>query len=589
MLKELQVKNFAIIDDAVVKFEKGLNILTGETGAGKTLIIEAINLLIGERAESTLIRENEEKLIVQGYFDFSKNKKALNFLIKEKLIEPDDKGEDIVISREVNRVGRNRSFINGVFTQVSTLKKLGGYFIDIHGQHDHQYLLETSTHIEVVDKFGKGDLENIKKNYKDSLKNYINIKEKLEKLINLKNEKDERLFDLKYRLDEIEKLNLGENDEIDLENELRVLKNYEKIYNLSSECINIIKGAGDDITSFEDNAAVIEKNFVDLSKIDTRFKKYIEEISSVVVLVDEISHFLKTYTEDLEYSSDRIDYIHERLYKINEIKKKYNIDFLSIKKLCEKLREEINNFESIDKEIEKKQAEFDKGKDIVIENAVNLSEFRKKVIENLEEDISRELLDLNFKSVIFKVLSNYIKGDNGVVINSEKVKLGDNGIDNIEFLISLNLGESMKPLRKIISGGEISRIMLALKSIISSVDNITTMIFDEIDAGIGGETSVIIGKKLYKISKNCQVVCITHLPQIASFSNTHYFIDKFIEKNRTKIKIRKLDNNGKIKEISRMSSGSEESDISILHAEELLEKSNRIKKELIGEQIKIGN
>jgi DNA repair protein RecN (Recombination protein N) len=589
MLKELQVKNFAIIDDAVVKFEKGLNILTGETGAGKTLIIEAINLLIGERAESTLIRENEEKLIVQGYFDFSKNKKALNFLIKEKLIEPDDKGEDIVISREVNRVGRNRSFINGVFTQVSTLKKLGGYFIDIHGQHDHQYLLETSTHIEVVDKFGKGDLENIKKNYKDSLKNYINIKEKLEKLINLKNEKDERLFDLKYRLDEIEKLNLGENDEIDLENELRVLKNYEKIYNLSSECINIIKGAGDDITSFEDNAAVIEKNFVDLSKIDTRFKKYIEEISSVVVLVDEISHFLKTYTEDLEYSSDRIDYIHERLYKINEIKKKYNIDFLSIKKLCEKLREEINNFESIDKEIEKKQAEFDKGKDIVIENAVNLSEFRKKVIAGLEEDISRELLDLNFKSVIFKVLSNYIKGDNGVVINSEKVKLGDNGIDNIEFLISLNLGESMKPLRKIISGGEISRIMLALKSIISSVDNITTMIFDEIDAGIGGETSVIIGKKLYKISKNCQVVCITHLPQIASFSNTHYFIDKFIEKNRTKIKIRKLDNNGKIKEISRMSSGSEESDISILHAEELLEKSNRIKKELIGEQIKIGN
>jgi len=588
MLKELQVKNFAIIDDAVVKFEKGLNILTGETGAGKTLIIEAINLLIGERAESTLIRENEEKLIVQGYFDFSKNKEALNFLTKEKLIEPDDKGEDIVISREVNKVGRNRSFINGVFTQVSTLKKLGGYFIDIHGQHDHQYLLESSTHIEVVDKFGKGDLENIKKNYKDNLKSYINIKEELEKLTNLKNEKDERLFDLKYRLDEIEKLNLDENEEIDLENELRVLKNYEKIYNLSSECINIIKGSGDDITSFEDNAAVIEKNFIDLSKIDIKFKKYIEEISSVVVLVDEINHFLKTYIEDLEYSSERMDYIHERLYKINEIKKKYNIDFLSIKKLCEKLREEINNFESIDKEIKKKQVEFDKVKDIVIENAVDLSESRKKVIAGLEEDISRELLELNFKSVIFKALSNYIKGDNSIEINSEKIKLGNNGIDDIEFLISLNLGESMKPLRKIISGGEISRIMLALKSIISSVDNITTMIFDEIDAGIGGETSVVIGKKLYKISKNCQVICITHLPQIASFSNAHYFIDKFIEKNRTKIKINKLEGNGKIKEISRMLSGSEESDISILHAGELLEKSNRIKKELIGEQIKIG-
>jgi len=379
------------------------------------------------------------------------------------------------------------------------LKKLGGYFIDIHGQHDHQYLLESSTHIEVIDKFGKGDLENIKKNYKDSLKNYINIKEELEKLLNLKNEKNERLFDLKYRLDEIEKLNLGENEEVDLENELRVLKNYEKIYNLSSECINIIKGAGDDITSFEDNAAIIEKNFIDLSKIDTKFNKYIEEISSIVVFVNEINHFLKTYIEDLEYSSERMDYIHERLYKINEIKKKYNIDFLSIKKLCEKLREEINNFESIDKEIEKKQVEFDKSKNIVIKNAVNLSEFRKKVIENLEKDISCELLDLNFKSVIFKALSNYVKGDNGVTINSEKVKLGNNGIDDIEFLISLNLGESMKPLRKIISGGEISRIMLALKSIISSVDNITTMIFDEIDAGIGGETSVVIGKKLYKI------------------------------------------------------------------------------------------
>jgi len=221
MLKELQVKNFAIIDDVKIKFEEGLNILTGETGAGKTLIIEAINLLIGERADSNLIRSSEEKLLVQGFFDFGNNQEVINFLRNENIIAEDDPVDDIVISREVNKKGKNRAFINGIFTQISTLKKLSSYFIDIHGQHDHQYLLEPKTHIEIVDRMGKEELKNIKDQYKNTLNDYLSKREELLQLEKLQEEKEKTLLDLKYKLNEIENLNIEENEEEELENSSR--------------------------------------------------------------------------------------------------------------------------------------------------------------------------------------------------------------------------------------------------------------------------------------------------------------------------------------------------------------------------------
>ncbi|MBE3089726.1 MAG: DNA repair protein RecN [Actinobacteria bacterium] len=597
MLKELQVRNFAVIDDVTVKFGNGLNILTGETGAGKTLIIEAINLLIGERADSDLIRENEEKLIVQGYFDFSKNEKVLNFLKDENILYENDSTDDIVISREVNKLGKNRAFINGIFTQVSTLKNLGKNFLDLHGQHDHQSLLDEDTHIDIIDSFGKLDVKNIKLQYQKSYKNFINAKKQMDELLKKQVEKEIRLSDLKYRLDEIEKLKFKENEEEELENEKNVLKNYEKIYNLCSHSISLLNGTETANcqtrqAALIDDLALLNKSVSDLFQIDRRFIKFNEDVENLNLVLGELNRYLNSYIGELEFSAERLDEIQERLYKISELKRKYNKSLPEIILYILELREEINNFENLDNEIEIKKKDFEITRDVLKENALELSEIRNKIIKIVEDEIRLELENLNLKTAEFKINNTYIQAENNSMaleIDGQTVRFGQNGIDSIEFLISLNLGESVKPLRKIASGGEISRIMLALKSIISGMDNISTMVFDEIDTGIGGATAIAVGKKLHKISKNCQVICITHLPQIAAFSDHHYFIDKFEENGRTKIKITKLDNSKKVKELSRMLSGMEESNISIMHAEELLEQTKRIKKDLMEEKIKIGN
>ena len=597
MLKELQVRNFAVIDDVTVKFGNGLNILTGETGAGKTLIIEAINLLIGERADSDFIRENEEKLIVQGYFDFSKNEKVLNFLKDENILYENDSADDIVISREVNRLGKNRAFINGIFTQVSTLKNLGKNFLDLHGQHDHQSLLDEDTHIDIIDSFGKADVKNIKLQYQKSYKNFINTKKQMDELLKKQVEKEIRLSDLKYRLDEIEKLKLKENEEEELANEKNVLKNYEKIYNLCSHSISLLNGT--ETANFQtrqaaliDDLALLKKSVSDLFQIDRRFIKFNEDVENLNLMLGELNRYLNSYIGELEFSAERLDEIQERLYKISELKRKYNKNLPEIILYILEIREEINNFENLDNEIEIKKKDFEITRDILKENARQLSQVRNQIIKILEDEIKLELENLNLKTAEFKISNAYTQVENNswaLEIDGQTVRFGQNGIDSIEFLISLNLGESVKPLRKIASGGEISRIMLALKSIISGMDNISTMVFDEIDTGIGGATAIVVGKKLHKISKNCQVVCITHLPQIAAFSDHHYFIDKFEENSRTKIKITKLDNSKQVKELSRMLSGMEESSISIMHAEELLEQTKRMKKDLMEEKIKIGN
>ena len=579
MLKELQVKNFAIIDDAKIKFSSGLNILTGETGAGKTLIIEAMNLLIGERADSSLIRENEESLLVQGFFDFSGNTQVQDFLLKEGFIESGDNTDDIAISRELNRNGRNRAFINGIFTQANNLKVLGKFFIDIHGQHDHQYLLEQKTHLNIIDRLGKLKLLELKNEYNIELENYLEEKKQIDELKQLQLRKIERLEDLKFRLKEIEELSLKENEDEALENEKNILKNSEKIFQYSNECLKLLNGDENQGLSLIDASVLLLKNLNELLIIDKNLSKFIEELSGFSTSLDELNRYLNSYIIDFEFSPRKLESIQERIFTINEIKKKYNMQITDLLDYANKLKEEIISFEEIDGTIDLKLKNFENSRNIVLDKAIKLSGYRKEIIKNFEAQIKKELLDLSFKSVKFEVEARYINGDDALT-NGTSIRFTKNGIDDLEFLISLNIGESLKSLNKVASGGEISRIMLALKSIISKVDNINTMVFDEIDTGIGGETAAIVGEKLFKISENKQVICITHLAQIACFADRHLFINKYIEKNKTKINISILTEQEKIQEISRMLSGRKESDISLMHAEELINQSINLKVKL---------
>ena len=582
MLKELQVKNFALIDDITVSFGRGLNILSGETGAGKTLIIEAINMLLGERADNDLIRESEEKLIVQGYFDLNNSDKSIKFLKESGFIADEDSCEDIVITREVSRQGRNRAFINGIFTQVSALKNLGECFLDLHGQHDHQYLLEPETHLGIIDNFGKIEISESKREYEIAYIGLVEAKKEITTLKKLQSDRDLRLEDLRFKVNEIEKLDLRPDEEAVLENERNVLKNYERIYNLCINTIDILNSQKDETVPLIDSIAAINKNIDELSKIDRNYEKYASELDSLSVILSELNKFIMDYTDNLQYSTEKLDSIQERLFAISEIKRKYNMEIDQIRTYMEKLKVEISNFESLEDEIEKKLKQYDLLKKDLTEKALMLSEKRKIAIKLIERLVIDELLELNFKSASFQVKSSWLPETTGgsiiLEINGMHVKAMPNGIDDIEFLISLNEGESVKPLSKVASGGEISRIMLALKTIVSGIDNIISMVFDEIDSGIGGNTAIIVGKKLYNISVKCQVICITHLPQIAAFADNHYFIDKVFEKGRTKITIQSLDSETKIKELSRMLSGMAESEISLKHAVELIEETNKIKK-----------
>jgi len=579
MLKELQLKNFALIDDAKIKFSKGLNILTGETGAGKTLIIEAINLLIGERADLSLIREKEESLLVQGFFDFSGNEQVKKFLIDEGFIDDSDSVDDIVISRELNKSGKNRAFINGIFTQINNLKALGKLFIDIHGQHDHQYLLDQKVHINIIDKLGKEKLDEIKNEYIHELDNYLNEKKQIEQLLKLQSEKTKKLEDLKFRLKELEELNLKEHEDEILENEKSILKNSEKIFQYSAESLKLLNGDEDQPYSLIDSLSLLLRNLRQIVEFDKNINKFIDEVSNLEAIFNELNHYLKNYVVDFEFSPKKLEMVQERIFTINEIKKKYNMEIAELLNYTDKLKEEISNFEDIDNTIDLRLKNLETLKNNLKQKALKLSKYRKEIIEDFEHKIKKELLDLNFKSVKFEVNSYYINGEDDFV-DDVGIKFTRNGIDDLEFLISLNPGESLKSLIKVASGGEISRIMLALKSIISDIDNIDVMVFDEIDTGIGGETAIVVGEKLYKISSNKQVICITHLAQIASFADNHLFINKYVEKNKTKVNISVLNSKEKIIEISRMISGRKDSDISLKHAEELINQSVDIKNNL---------
>ncbi len=599
MLKELQIKNFAIIDDVTVYFSDGLNVLTGETGAGKTLIVEAINILIGERANSELIRDGQDKLIVQGFFDLTKSKKARDFLIKENLADSQDDFSDITITREVNRLGKNRAYINGIFTQVSNLKKLGSIFLDLHGQHDHQYLLDWQTHIDIIDSFGRENLLTSLEDYKLLYNKYLEIIKELNRLLKLQKEKEIKTEDIKFRINELEKLNLKENEEQELEQQKNILRNYEKIHLLCNESIMLLNGDNQTPNSLIDNLSQLCKNIEQLFQIDNKFERFYTDILNLQSLLSELDIYIKSYVSNLEFSSEKLDWIQDRLFKISEIKRKYNMSIKQVKEYLNKLKNDLENFENLDVVINKKKEEFKLLKEKLTACAINLSNQRENTIKVFKEEVTKQLKELNFKSVEFNIkhdLTFDSSEENSAIninVNNQKVKPHPNGIDIIEFLISLNVGESAKPLSKIASGGEISRIMLALKSIISGIDNIITMIFDEIDVGIGGMSALIVGKKLYNISSRCQVICITHLPQIAAFADTHYYIDKVVEFNRTKININLLNQKDKrIKEISRMLSGLTESEISFKHAEELLNEVNRIKNNLNDKNLKglkIGN
>lgn len=550
MLRELRLNNLAIIKNLDLEFNEGLISLTGETGAGKSIILDGISLLIGERSNLEMIRTGEESLFAEGVFDLSEvQKEKLNKLGFE--IEDDE----LIISRYFYRNSKSKITVNGMRMTVSKLKELMRNVLDLVGQHEHQYLLNKNYHLGLLDRFLDKNGQELAKEIRNNVSSLKTINKKIEEIETEKFRIMEKKDILEFQSNEIANLSLKENEDNELEEEYKILFNAGKI---SEKLENSIQRLKEGEYSVINSLGKIKKNLEQLSDISETYSELKEKIENIIYEVDDIGYSLEDMVENVESDDVRLEKVISRIDEINKLKLKYGSTIEEILAFREENEKKLSliKFENNELEVLKKEKE-EKTK-LYFENSQKLREIRKKVAEKLEKTINVQLKDLNMANSKFKVAF------------SEKTVISSKGMDDVEFMMVTNLGENYKPLAKIASGGEISRIMLALKTVFSSVDNISVLIFDEIDTGISGETVRKVAEKLKELSRTVQVICVTHSPQIAGKSNQQFFIKKEIENNVTETKVRELNTDERIREIARIISGDNITETSIEHAKEIM-------------------
>ncbi len=559
----------ALIKELNIEFEERLNVLTGETGAGKSIIIEAIDLILGGYAASDLIRDGEDSLMVEGLFLLTPQEKELISNLNSDVEIVDEEGV-LLIRREVNKKGRNKCLVNQRLINLSTLQEIGKFLVDLHGQHDHQSLLDPSKHIDLVDNLG-GD--KIIKYRKELFDNYRRWREKNKKLFQLLKDKEENLKKidfLKFQLEEIDKTSLVKGEDKVLEEEEMVLKNAEKIIETMEKANFILYEGGTEQSSVRDSLNKVSTNLGEISSLDRRIEKIRENLKEVCYQFEDIVNEIVKYKDGIDLDSQKLKEVEERLNLINNLKSKYGSTIEEILQYRQKMYKELEAIDYSEDKVKKLKEEVNSLENVISSISHNLSIKRRKIAEDLEKMVVRELEDLNMKRCQFKVSINSYEDDNGIEVDSKKYKIGPKGIDDIEFMISPNVGEKLRPLARIISGGEVSRIMLALKSILSEVDQVPTLIFDEIDSGVGARLGGVIAQKLKILSEKRQVICVTHLPQIACRAGRHFYIEKYTLNDQTGIRLIEMKGEERVKEIARMLDGSQMSDITIQHAQKML-------------------
>lgn len=564
MLTSLEIKDYALIENIHVEFENGLNIITGETGAGKSILIGALGLLLGERASTETVRKGSQKSIIEGFFEVGKNKKVLQLLDENNI----DVNEELIVRREISTKGSNRCFINDTPVQLSMIKQIGNLLIDLHGQHDHQSLLREETHIDFLDEFCqiekdlekytqlKNELFSITKEIKSLKQNEKSIKEKSE--LN------------QFQLKEISAVDPQKNEDEVLDRELNILENSERLF---SESNQIYEAIYESENSAYDLITTIKNNIVDISRIDELVKEKLVDINSALELLREVGDYFRDYKDKLEIDPERIDEVRDRVGAIYMLKKKYGGSLERVLEYKNKIEEELNISGNFSEKIEELNKKANKKREEVKSVAFLLSEKRKKKAKLIEKEIIKTLSFLGINDSTFEIKFSFEKDDsteNFILVGKDKIALNTKGIDNIEFYISTNLGEDLKPLSKTASGGEISRVMLAIKSVLAKTEKLPLLIFDEIDTGVSGRIAQKVGEVLKDLSKTHQIISITHLPQIAAFANHHYSVQKQKSNSRVVSSIIKLEQKDQVEEIAKLISGEEISDAALESAKQLM-------------------
>ncbi|MFW6138524.1 MAG: DNA repair protein RecN [Spirochaetota bacterium] len=564
MLKELYIKNYALIDELTVPFSEKLTVLTGETGAGKSIIIGALGLILGEKARTSNIRSGKDTCVVEGRIEVPAGH-PIHSILLQKGIEGEE-GTGIVVRRIITRSGTSKCFVNGLQVAVKDLQEITGALFDIHGQHEHQSLLNVKNHLFLLDQYGKlhQDLEA----YRSRFRKIEELKKQIEEHTMDEKQKQRRMDILEYSINEIEQAELKEGEDEELEKEYRVLKNYEQLH-------SAVSGAYDSLKLNEYSAlAMLESAIYGLS----RARDYAEEIDRLVgelenarPVIEDIAYSLKHYIDGIEYQPGKIDKIQSRIVQIKGLKKKYGDSISEILEYKDRCQQELMSLQTNEETIRSLNQKLDQEIMEAKKLAVELSARRRVCAHAMEESVMKELYYLSMDKARFKVNIWYHQNDQGEVeVDGKRYRLHPHGLDSIEFLISANKGEPLLPLKGVASGGELSRIMLAIKTVLGNADPVLSFVFDEIDSGIGGKVAWAVGNRLRELSRLKQTLCVTHQAQIASRGDMNIRVEKLSRDNRSITSVKVLSKDEKVSEVARMISGKSVSEPALKQAHEMI-------------------
>ena len=552
MIKSLYIKDFALIDELDVQFEEGLNILTGQTGAGKSIIIGALNMILGERADTDVIRQGADKAISEATIEIGQDP-FLADLLEENAVEY---SAELILRREIRQKG-SRAFINDTPVNIAVLKRVGDQLVDLHGQHDHQMLLNDEHHMDVIDRFES--VQPVLTSYRTEYEKMKGLQKELRDLNRRERELKEKTELYQFQVQELEAAELDAYEEEELESEMNLLDNAEDLDQKAAAIAEI--GNGDDVSLME-MLNTIKLHLEDMSRIEPEFETYLQEVNTARISIQEAVNFAERYRNGIEFNPKRLETLRQRQSELNRLQKKYMRSVPELISYYNEIKQELNVAENFDLEIEKIEKKIDEQAGNLKEKAVALHDKRAETGRQLSSEIVDALKNLGIENGQFLVEVRWLTSSGGwIEVDGQLVDCSEQGCDDVRFFISTNKGEEPKPLAKIASGGEISRVMLSLKSILAKEHHLPVMIFDEIDTGISGNISEKVGREMRKLSEHCQIVAITHQPQIASQAHKHYRVQKVEEAERTITKIIPLSDEEHIHEVASLMSGEEITDL----------------------------
>jgi len=550
MLSELRIQNFAIIDKLDLKPGAGLIILTGETGAGKSIILDAVEMLVGGRADATVIRTDSDAALVEGVFALKgPEKEAVNAVLKREDLLDDP--NYVTLTREVRREGRNVARVNGRTVGAALLKEIGSALVDIHGQSEHLSLRDPHAHLGLLDRYA--DIEALLKEYRETYHKLMGVRRELTDLRQAQADADRRIEMLTFQAEEIEAAKLKPGEDAELKQERDRLANAESLAQHAQEALSVLDEGSAEAAAATDLIGQAARALAGLAKIDQAQQELADQAATLEDTLADLVRSLRGYLDDIEYNPKRLEAVEERLNLIHSLTRKYGSDIPSVLKSGVEARKQLENISNAGERIEALAAEEDGLLKALSAQGQALTEKRKAAAAKLGKQIEIELDDLKMAAARFGVeFRTRADPDGAPLTDGTRVSFDQDGLDRVEFLVAPNPGEGLKPLARIASGGETSRLMLALKNILARADEIPSLIFDEIDQGIGGRVGLVVGFKLWHLARNHQVFCVTHLPQLAAFGDEHYQVQKLIQGNRTLTRIERLEGEPQLLELSQM-------------------------------------